>query len=154
MIVLDAARCERAVLIALSDGGPLGCMFAAAHPERTAALILCNTRPRMAWAPDYPWGASEDEFAQELANIDREWGMRSMAETSARRNPFEGMPYDEQVEWYLEYMRVSAGPGDAAAAYRMFYESDVRNVLGTIRVPTLVLSRGAGRQTSRSRSPG
>ena len=141
-VVLDATGCERAVLIALADGGPLGCMFAAAHPERTAALILCNTRPRIAWAPDYPWGTREGEFEQEMANIDRDWGMRSMAEASTRRNPFEGMSYDEQVDWYLEYMRVSAGPGDAAAAYRMFYESDVRHVLGTIRVPTLVLSRG------------
>jgi pimeloyl-ACP methyl ester carboxylesterase len=141
-VVLDAAGCERAVLIALADGGPLGCMFAAAHPERTAALILCNTRPRIAWAPDYPWGTREGEFEQEMADIDREWGMRSMAEASTRRSPFEGMSYDEQVDWYLEYMRVSAGPGDAAAAYRMFYESDVRHVLGTIRVPTLVLSRG------------
>jgi class 3 adenylate cyclase len=141
-VVLDAAGCERAVLIALADGGPLGCMFAAAHPERTAALVLCNTRPRIAWAPDYPWGTREGEFEQEVANIDRAWGMRSMAEASARRNPFEDMSNEEQVEWYLENMRVSAGPGDAAAAYRMFYESDVRHVLGTIRVPTLVLSRG------------
>ena len=44
------------MLVALADGGPLGCMFAAAHPERTVALVLCNTRPRVAWAPDYPWG--------------------------------------------------------------------------------------------------
>ena len=64
-----------------------------------------------------------------------------MAEANARRAPFEGMTFEEQVEWGLTYMRVSAGPGDAVAAFRMFYESDVRHVLGTIRVPALVLSR-------------
>jgi len=52
------------------------------------------------------------------------------------------MPFEEQVDWEVENMRVSAGPGDAVAAFRMFYESDVRHVLGTIRVPTLVLTRG------------
>jgi hypothetical protein len=52
------------------------------------------------------------------------------------------MSHDEQVEWHLGNMQVSAGPGDAAAAFRMFCESDVRHVLGTIRVPALVLSRG------------
>ena len=78
-----------------------------------------------------------------------------MAEASARRAPFEGMTFEEQVEWWLEYMRVSAGPGDAVAAFRMFYESDVRHVLGTIRVPTLVLSRGgelAAEEAPRSRA--
>jgi class 3 adenylate cyclase len=140
--VLDAVGSERAVIVALADGGPLGCMFAAARPERTIALILCNTRPRVAWAPDYPWGMRETEFARELADIDRGWGMRERAEADARRSPFEGMSFEEQVDWDVENMRFSAGPGDAVASFRMFYESDVRHVLGTIRVPTIVLSRG------------
>jgi len=140
--VLDAAGSERAVLLALADGGPLGCMFAGTHPERTIALVLCNTRPRMAWSPDYPWGMREAEFERQMADIDRDWGTRSMAEANARAIPFEGISYEDSVEWNLGYMRVSAGPGDAAAAFRMFFESDVRHVLGTIRVPTLVLSRG------------
>ncbi len=140
--VLDAAGSERSVLVALADGGPLGCMFAAAHPERTVALVLCNTRPRIAWAPDYPWGMQEDEFERESADIDRSWGTRERAEVAARRSAFEGMSFEEGVDWHVGYMRLSAGPGDAVAAFRMFYESDVRHVLGTIRVPTLVLSRG------------
>ena len=140
--VLDAAGSERAVLVALADGGPLGCMFAAAHPERILGLVLCNTRPRMAWSPDYPWGMREDEFERQMADIDRDWGTRSMAEANARRIPFEGVSFEDCVDWNVRNMRVSAGPGDAVAAFRMFYESDVRHVLGTIRVPTLVLSRG------------
>jgi len=140
--VLDAVGSKRAVILALADGGPLGCMFAAARPEQTIALLLCNTRPRMAWAPDYPWGMREAEFERELADIDRGWGTRERAEANARRSPFEGMSFEEQVDWDVENMRVSAGPGDAVAAFRMFYESDVRHVLGTIRVPTLVLTRG------------
>ena len=140
--VLDAVGSERALLVALADGGPLGCMFAGTHPERTMGLVLCNTRPRMAWSPDYPWGMREPQFAREMADIDRDWGTRAMAEAIVRRSPFEGMSFEDQVDWNVEYMRVSAGPGDAAAAFRMFYESDVRHVLSTIRVPAVVLSRG------------
>jgi class 3 adenylate cyclase len=144
--VLDATGSERAVLVALADGGPLGCMFAGAHPAQTVGLALCNTRPRTAWSPDYPWGMREDEFERQMVDIDRGWGTRSMAEASARDFPAEGMSFEDRVDWVVGYMRASAGPGDAAAAFRMFYESDVRHVLGTIRVPTLVLSRGGDRQ--------
>jgi class 3 adenylate cyclase len=84
----------------------------------------------------------ETEFERELSDIDAGWGSRAKAEADVRRSAFDGMTFDEQVDWYLGYMRVSAGPGDAVAAFRMFYESDVRPLLGTIRVPTLVLSRG------------
>ena len=140
--VLDAAGSERSVLVALADGGPLGCMFAAAHPERTVALVLCNTRPRVAWAPDYPWGMREDEFERASVDMDRSWGTRKRAEEAVRRSALEGLSFEEAVEWHLGNMRLSAGPGDAVAAFRMFYESDVRHVLGTIRVPSLVLSRG------------
>ena len=68
------------------------------------------------------------------------WGTRTYAEEAAPW-PMEGMTREEAVEWWLEWMRLSAAPGDAVALWRMFYDSDVRDVLGTIRVPTLVLSR-------------
>ena len=60
--VLASVGSDRAVVVALADGGPRGCMFAATHPGRTIALLLCNTRPRIAWAPDYPWGMPETDF--------------------------------------------------------------------------------------------
>ena len=138
--VLDAAGSSRALICALADSGPLACLFAATHPERTLGLVLMNTRPRIAWASDYPWGMSEAEYRRELRRITERWGTRASAEEDAREWPF-GMSHEEAVTWHLDQMRLSAGPGDAAALFRMFYESDVRNVLGTIRVPTLVLTR-------------
>jgi class 3 adenylate cyclase len=140
--VLDAAGSERAVLACFADGGPLGCLFAATYPERTVALVLCNTRPRIAWAPDYPWGMRPETFEHELERIEQSWGTRELAEERARAQPWEGVTHDELVDWMTADMRHAAGPGDAAAAFRMYYESDVRDVLSTIRVPTLVLSRG------------
>ena len=140
--VLDAAGSERALIVALADGGPLGCLFAATHPSRTVALALCNTRPRVAWAPDYAWGMTEREFEHELGTIDTGWGTPAMAEALARQSPFGQLPFEEMAAWHRDWMRLSAGPGDAMAAFRMFYESDVRHVLDTIRIPTLVLTRG------------
>jgi len=139
--VLDDAGSERAMIVALADGGPLGCLFAATHPSRVVALVLCNTRPRVAWAPDYPWGIRAHEFEQELEAMDTGWGTPHRAAADALRFPFGVTPIEAMADWHLSYMRASAGPGDAMAAFRMLYESDVREVLDTIRVPTLVLSR-------------
>ena len=139
--VLDDAGSERATIVALADGGPLGCLFAATHPSRAVALVLCNTRPRVAWAPDYPWGIRAHEFEQELEAMDTGWGTPHRAAADALRFPFGVTPLEAMADWHLSYVRASAGPGDAMAAFRMLYESDVREVLDTIRVPTLVLSR-------------
>ncbi len=62
------------------------------------------------------------------------------------------MTREEAVDWWLEWMRLSAAPGDAVALWRMFYDSDVRDVLATIRVPTLVLSRGGEMEPRRRHS--
>jgi class 3 adenylate cyclase len=139
--VLDAAGFGRTLLVTGSDGGPLACLFAATYPERTLGLVLMNSAPRFAWAPDYPWGLGRDEFERELESMESGWATHAFAETHALW-PMEGMTREEAVDWWLEWMRLSAAPGDAIALWRMFYESDVRDVLGTIRVPTLVLSRG------------
>ena len=139
--VLDAVGSERALLVALADGGPLGCMFAASHPERTrgAGPLQHETADRL--GSRLPVGHARRRVRARAGGHRPRLGDAAMAEANARRAPFEGMTFEEQVEWGLAYMRVSAGPGDAVAAFRMFYESDVRHVLGTIRVPALVLSR-------------
>ena len=139
--VLDAAGFGRALIVAGADGGPLACLFAATYPDRTLGLVLMNTAPRIAWAPDYPWGMRHDAFELQLEAMASGWGTRAFAEEHAPW-PMDGMTREEAVEWWLEWMRLSAGPGDAVSLWRMFYDSDVRDVLGTIRVPTLVLSRG------------
>ncbi len=128
----------------VGPGGPWpadGCMFAPFQPDDRRHSFTCATRPRVGGTHGRPTTSPLRQKATSTRcwrGIDRDWCIRSMAEADRRRHRFEGMTHEEQVDWYLENMRVSAGPGDAAAAYRMFYESDVRHVLGTIRVPTLV----------------
>jgi pimeloyl-ACP methyl ester carboxylesterase len=70
--VLDAVDSERAGLLGISDGGAMSTLFAAMHPERTAALILMGTFPREMHAPDYPWGVSEENLQQRLGLLEEE----------------------------------------------------------------------------------
>ena len=110
-----------------------------------------NTAPRFAWAPDYPWGMRREKLERTLADMEQGWGTRAYAERDAPW-PMPGMTREEVVDWELEWMHLSASRSDAIALTRMFFESDVRDVLGTIRVPTLVLSRAGGAMEEEARA--
>lgn len=138
--VMDAVRSERAVLVAFADGGPLCCLFAATYPGRTTALILNNTGPRTAWAPDYPWGMTAEEFDVELESTETRWGSREYA-AEIVRSTTPGRANDEAlIDWWASSMRLSASPSAAASLLRMYHDMDVREVLPAIHVPTLVLA--------------
>ena len=51
--VMDAVGSERAGLLGVSEGGAMGILFAATHPDRTSALVLLNTFARTFRADDY-----------------------------------------------------------------------------------------------------
>jgi class 3 adenylate cyclase len=138
--VLDAIQSERAVLAAFADAGPLCCLFAATYPARTKALILMNTAPRMAWAPDYPWGVSPEEFDADLASTETRWGSREYAAEVVRDVISQQANDDALIDWYADHMRLSASPSAAVALSRMYYDMDARKVLPAIHVSTLVLA--------------
>ena len=138
--VMDAVGSQRVVLIAFADGGPLCCLFAATYPNRTRALILSNTGPRTAWAPDYPWGMTDEEFARELAATETRWGSREYAAEIVREITPERANDDALIDWWATSMRASASPAAATALTRMYHDMDVRDVLPAIHVPTLVLA--------------
>jgi pimeloyl-ACP methyl ester carboxylesterase len=141
--VMDAAGSERAVLIGMSEGGPMSVLFAATYPERTAKLVLYGAYARRLRAPDYPWGSTADEREAFLTRIEREWGtpamVRAHAPTTAR---------DERInELAASRMRRSASPGAALALARMNAQIDIRGVLPAVRVPTLVVHRSLDPQS-------
>ena len=140
--VLDAVTAERVALVSFADSGPLCCLFAATYPDRTLALVLCNTSPRMAWAPDHPWGIDPDEYEHQLADTATRWGTREYAAEIVRNGSPSRAEDTALIDWWEESMRQSASPEAAATLLRMYYEMDVRDVLPAIHVPTLVLSRG------------
>jgi class 3 adenylate cyclase len=144
--VMDAAGSDRAVLWAAHEGTRIALLFAATYPERTRALVLYEPTARGLWAPDYPWATGEEEWRQELRTIGRRWGDREyLAERIFRLAPSRAE--DEAfVDWFVWYMRRSASPAEAVAFHRMSAEGDVRDVLATVRAPTLVLHRTAARE--------
>ena len=132
--VMDAAGSERAAVYAQLEGGAMATLFAATHPERTTALLIYEGMPRMSWAPDYEWALRDDERAEAIG---RPWGdgrrIEGLAPSSARDPRFR--------RWFAKLERLAASPGTAAKFMAMTAEVDVRAVLPTIRVPTLVLHR-------------
>src|SRR5215213_5134404 len=140
--VMDAAGSERAVLFGVSESAPLSCLFAATYPERTAALILYAAYASETRKPDYPWPPTAEERAAQLddmaATVHETWG--SNVEWLADLAP--SLASDPAYRTFFSTLqRLAASPGAMVALERMDALIDVRHVLPTIRVPTLVLHR-------------
>jgi pimeloyl-ACP methyl ester carboxylesterase len=138
--VLEAVGSVRAALFGHSEGGNMCVLFAATYPERTEALITlgCFARRRDP-DDDYPWAPTADNREETAADVERNWGHLRPEDVEYYAPSRVG---DEQFVRALErYLRRGASPGAAAALVRMNSYIDVRDVLPTIRVPTLVLHR-------------
>jgi class 3 adenylate cyclase len=137
--VLDAVGVDRATLVGMVEGGQTCALFAATYPERTEALVLANTPARAVRAEDYPYGMPEDEWRAQLRAIRERWGTREYFEAMAREiNPRGDKEF---VDWFVTCQRFCASPAAALTFYRVYGETDLREMLPTIRVPTLVLYR-------------
>jgi class 3 adenylate cyclase/pimeloyl-ACP methyl ester carboxylesterase len=137
--VMDAAGSERAALFGVSEGGPMCALFAATYPERTSALVLYGSYAKRLRDPDYPWAPTLGERQRWYELIERGWGGLVDIDTMA---PNADRPFRE---WWARYLRMSASPGAALALGRMNAEIDIRGVLPSIRVPTLILHRTGDR---------
>jgi pimeloyl-ACP methyl ester carboxylesterase/DNA-binding winged helix-turn-helix (wHTH) protein len=135
--VMDAAGSERAILIGVSEGGPMCSLFAATYPERTAALVMIGTYAKRIRDEDYPWAPTEEQRNAFFDLMTRDWGGPVGIEERAPN--MAGDP--EFREWWAEYLRMGASPGAAVALTKMNAEIDVRDILPSIRVPTLVIHR-------------
>ncbi len=135
--VMDAAESERAVIAGHSDGGCMACVFAATYPERVRGLILWGTQARWVQTADYPWGTPADEHE----DLVRELGESGVTEQYLTGEGC-GIPSDEAtVQFMLQYCRAAASPTQLAALEHMNAEMDIRDVLPTINVPTIVMNR-------------
>jgi pimeloyl-ACP methyl ester carboxylesterase len=133
--VMDAVGSERAALLGYSEGGPMSALFAATFPARTSALIMIGSFARRIQSPDYPWAPTVDERDQFIEITRREWGGPVGIEARA-----PSMAHDERFRtWWARMLRMSASPGANVALLKMNSEIDVRHVLPTIRVPTLLI---------------
>ncbi|MBT2323878.1 adenylate/guanylate cyclase domain-containing protein [Variovorax paradoxus] len=142
--VMDAVGSKRAALVGVSEGGPLGVMFSATHPDRVSAMVIIAGFARIAWAPDHPFGAPADLYDGMLKRMAEGWGQGvlisafapSLKEDAAAR------------ELWGRMQRRASSPGAAVAVMRMAYEIDCRAILSAVRVPTLILHRREDRMIS------
>ena len=134
--VMDAVGSRRAAFYGLSEGAALSILFAATYPERVAALIVRSGFPRRMWAPDYPWGRTEEEYEREVAEALEVFGPRERAMAAVGTL---GLFTDEETESFLQMLRFGTSPGALQALHRMNREIDIRHVLPSVSVPTLIL---------------
>jgi len=133
--VLDAVGLERAHVMGWSEGGPLAVLLAVAYPGRVQSLVLYGTQACFAHKDDYPWGSEPADAAEISAAIEEAWG-------DPERAPGIGAQADERfMQRWAVYQQAGASPAAAAALIVANGQIDVRPLLGSIHVPTLVLSR-------------
>jgi len=141
--VMDAVGSDRAALYGYSEGGPMCCLFAATYPERVSALVLyASYGKRRDPDADYPWAASWEERQAYAAEVERSWG-----EEADRIRMGANMDV-ALADWWLRRARAAASPGAARDLILMNSQIDVRHVLPTIGVPTIVLHRTGDRDSS------
>lgn len=135
--VMNAVGSERAALCGVSEGGPMCSLFAATYPEKTLALVMIGTYAKRIRDAEYPWGPTQEQREQFFDVMREQWGgpvgIDERAPSLADDPKFR--------DWWATYLRMGASPGAAVALTKMNAEIDVRNVLPSIRVPSLVIHR-------------
>ncbi len=146
--VMDAAGSERAALLGISEGGPMSVLFAATHPERASALVLYGAMARTTEAPDYPWASPAEALRESAAEfIAPYWGQEAEGMVELFAPSLSGDP--RVVEAFARQERSAASPSMVQQIFEMFLDIDVRAILPTIAVPTLVLHRHGDRVVNR-----
>jgi class 3 adenylate cyclase len=132
--VMDAEGVERAVILGAQDGAHVAQLFAASRPERTTALVLINS---VAFVPDEAddGGPTRASSLEQLDAIDQWWGSTTYFRVTA-----PSLNQDrELLKRLARQLRHQASPGTAQAIMSMMVATDTRDILASIRVPTLVL---------------
>lgn len=141
LTVCEAVGSERAALFGVSEGAPLCVLFAATYPTRTTAIILFGGYAKRLASADYPIGASPEAHEAFIAEMARDWGGPvGLAVRAPSRKDDERF----RANW-ARYLRMGASPAAVLALTRMNAAIDVRPLLETVRVPTLILLRTGDR---------
>jgi pimeloyl-ACP methyl ester carboxylesterase/class 3 adenylate cyclase len=136
-VVMDEVGSESAILYGIGGGGTMSMLFAATHPQRVSGLVLVNSFARLSRAPDYPWGRGP-ELEEEVQHVMRTgWGRGVFLDLVAPSRVGD----EEFRRWWARYQRIGSSPGTVMSMRRMLGQIDVRDVLPSIRAPTLVLHR-------------
>ncbi len=139
--VLDAVGSRRALVFAVSEGGPIAIRLAVEHPERVAGLALWATLARGTAAHDYPWALTAGQFDRWLDALVAQWGRPAAIDTFAPDHASDPL----LQRWWARMLRLGSSPRCMHAVLHTLALSDVRALLPQVRVPTLVLHRTGDR---------
>lgn len=136
--VMDAVGSEKAVLFGHSEGGSVSALFAATYPKRTISLITFGIFAKRIYSPNYPWAPTNEERQVVYDMIENSWGsgemkLESLAPSKANDRVF--------MDWLANYLRSGASPSAALVLTKMNTEVDIIDILGSIKVPTLIMQR-------------
>ena len=140
--VLDAAESRSTYLMGFSEGGAMAALFAATYPDRAAGLILYGAPPAFARKPDWPYYTTDEEF---------EAGWQALRARDYEED-FTSPPWRQYlgpvlgvdaafIDWWRRLRRSMGSPAARYALARMNRLIDIRSLLPSIRVPTLVMGR-------------
>jgi class 3 adenylate cyclase len=142
--VIEAAGFERPALFSISEGGPMSALYSATYPADVSGLVLFGTFARMLEAPDFSPGITDDQLDRWGEMVRRDWGgpvgLKLWAPSRLGDREFE--------RWWARLLRQGTSPAGAVALMELYREMDVRAILPTIDVPTLVLHRAGDRMVS------
>jgi pimeloyl-ACP methyl ester carboxylesterase len=138
--VLDAVGSARAAVMSFGpSAGLIALRLAATCPERVSFLSLYDAIARYLWAPDHPWGVTDD-VAQRIAERMRgDWGTARFADRRGRFAATAAL-HPGFVDWAITWFRRGAGPASLAAHEEVLRGADVRAGLAAIRCPTVVFN--------------
>ncbi|VXD11859.1 alpha/beta fold hydrolase [Marinoscillum sp. 108] len=136
--VMDAVGAEKAILFGHSEGGSVSALFAATYPNRTISLITFGVFAKRRYAPDYPWAPTDEQRQQVYDMIENSWGggemnLETLAPSKAKDPIF--------MDWLANYLRSGASPSAALVLTKTNTEVDIVDILGSIKVPTLMMQR-------------
>ncbi|HMF68534.1 MAG TPA: adenylate/guanylate cyclase domain-containing protein, partial [Phyllobacterium sp.] len=132
--IMEAVGSQRAALLGLSEGCPMSILFAATYPERVSHLVLIGGFAAGTLKLD---PRCFEEFEERLSALAKSWGSGL---TVKMLNPSQADDADA-VALFAKFERLSTSPGAFKSLSRLNAEIDVRSILPTLRIPTLVLHR-------------
>src|SRR5580700_9827978 len=128
--VMDDVGSQRAVIMGFSEGSAMSVLFAATYPERVVQLVLFGG---FALAANF----LANDLEGRVARVVKAWGtgeaMKSVIPSQAATQ--------DAVSQFAKFERLSASPGGVRAIALLNAQIDVRPILPTVKVPTLVLHR-------------
>ncbi|MFD0861574.1 alpha/beta fold hydrolase [Sungkyunkwania multivorans] len=136
--VMDAINSEKAILFGHSEGGSVSAMFSATYPNRVIALIAFGIFAKRRYSPEYPWAPTDEERQKVYDMIENNWGsgkmnLETLVPSKANDERF--------MNWLASYFRSGASPQAAMRLTQMNTQVDIIDILGCIKVPTLLMQR-------------